>query len=398
MTLTRQELKSVSSQAWGRSDPVKYTRDEISKLRDELTQQIVAIGEQTIDPVQGVEYDIDELSALIQPGPGPLEIKIENMNVFFGGRPLNITGTTVIVPRPYDGVYRELTIPARPDGGSGILPSTFETLGAFASNPSFETFRDGVYSPIFEGVDYTVDLVAGSFTLIPLSPNILPGDYIAMTAVWSGVWSPSIYATKDGLITVKRGFTSQPSIWWGLYSGLKPGESLLAVINGIGDTTTIIDPGQINLRGVGYVHPSSTIRLFDGDYGHRHTGEPTDGPPVVAVERMEAAEDIEAFRAVSRDANGKAVKADRTDPARWNYVGISLTPAVTGNIFSAQTMGEVLNYSWAWSLAGHPYLYIGLDGQLEQASPTTDGELVQQIGLVKDTDKVSLRPRNRLIL
>lgn len=88
---------------------------------------------------------------------------------------------------------------------------------------------------------------------------------------------------------------------------------------------------------------------------------------------LQAAEDISALRAITTDANGKAIYADNTTASGTVVVGIATTSALTGANVRVQTAGTLSDASWAWS---NGLVWLGTNGALTQTAPTNGAYIV----------------------
>lgn len=108
---------------------------------------------------------------------------------------------------------------------------------------------------------------------------------------------------------------------------------------------------------------------------------------------LEAGENISALRAITTDANGKAVYANNDTAANALVIGISRTAALLGNEVNIQTAGTLTDASFNWNKGA---IFLGTNGQLTQTAPT-GGAYIVPIAKAITTDTVIIDVDNSLL-
>jgi len=277
MSLFRSDLETAAVEAWGVSNPVVRAASSLEEAKTILRAEIASsVALSRVSTVQGLIESPETIIAT--PGVGALEVVTPAIQIIFGDRGVNFPAATTVIPRPSDGVTRELIGIAV---GAPIDAATFQTFGAFAAAPTVERLRGGIFTPLTLGVDYSNDLPLGTVTIIAAAPNLLQGDQILLTASWVGEWTVSIVALEDGSIVARRGFTYFPTLDFFQKADFIYGEVLVVAVRGVNNSTGILTQSQIDHRPAHYLAPSSVLRFFAGAQSHRHDPSiPGDGAQV----------------------------------------------------------------------------------------------------------------------
>lgn len=88
--------------------------------------------------------------------------------------------------------------------------------------------------------------------------------------------------------------------------------------------------------------------------------------PAAVDTTLQAATNISALRAITTDANGKAVYAEPATLASAMVIGVSKTSAVVDDNLLIQTSGTMNDNAWNWTKG---LIFLGADGTLTQSPP-----------------------------
>jgi len=103
---------------------------------------------------------------------------------------------------------------------------------------------------------------------------------------------------------------------------------------------------------------------------------------------------IGGHKAICND-NGSAIYADNTDlSTAHTFVGISYNAAADGDTVSIVTARAVTEVTWNWT--PQQPIYIGKDGTLTQAAPTSG--YIRRIGFAQTATTVFVQPSQPLFL
>ncbi|MBK9497428.1 MAG: hypothetical protein IPO08_23480, partial [Xanthomonadales bacterium] len=124
--------------------------------------------------------------------------------------------------------------------------------------------------------------------------------------------------------------------------------------------------GSLEVQPLAFGRPVSHIRRVPNIGAISYVGG---GAPAGGVSAI-AAENISAYMAIAMNSAGKMVRASSANISHENAVfGVATNSTVTGAAVSYQSSGLVTNAAWSF-VAGSP-VFLGVDGELTQAEPTT---------------------------
>lgn len=265
----RSELETAAARAWGASNPVAKAERDLARAESAIRAALVAATSlPRASFIQGLLESTEDIFAV--PGTGPREVDVRDLQAVFDDAGVPIPAATAVIPRPMDGVTRELIAVAEDAGGGLIVATVVETHGTLAASPTIERQRAGVFTALTLGVDYSQNLGAGTVTLIAGATNLDPGDFIHLTGAWSGEWTVAVVALEDGTLECRRGYSSFPDLGYFEKRGAEFGEIQLFEVHGVTDATTVITAGMIDFRPAHYLAPAAILRLFSGSRPHTH--------------------------------------------------------------------------------------------------------------------------------